>query len=131
MANEDEILYGKKQAPALMKLLDEIGLKINDSIRQRGIAKGFVCVQEDFNRLLLKCEKNIFWGTQEHDVQRRLELIIECQQIIKEIWIDIRYMYKNKALTKGEIGVLTKTTSKVEIQLSNWYNTTDKKVISG
>lgn len=128
LMREDEILYGKKQAPALMKLLDELSIEVNNKIRMRGIGKGFVCVQEDFNKLILQADKKIFWATQEKDFQIRLNDIIHVQTIIKNIWIDIRFMYINKALTDGQVGVLSKITSKIETQLSNWNKVTDKKV---
>lgn len=121
-----EILFGKRQTPLLMKTLDDMASEVNTKIRKRGISKGFVCVQEDFNRQILQCHKNIYSASVEKIPNKRIGYIENCQKGIKMIWIDIRYLLTQKALTVGEIGVLSKMAKDAEKQLYAWHKETYK-----
>lgn len=117
---DDEILYGKRQSPAVMRALDRMAEEVNTKIRQRGIARGFVCVQEDFNRTVLQCEKAIYWASIEVNNRKRAAYLDEADQLMRSIGVTIRYMLKNKALTIGEVGVLSKYKKEVVTQIYRW-----------
>ena len=51
-----EIYKRNRQAPIQLKL-DDLAIFINDKITRRGIAKGMIFVQEDFNKNILRAEK--------------------------------------------------------------------------
>jgi len=117
---EDEFLYGKKHVPKLQKAYDDISGEVNAKIRTRGIAKGMVCVQESMNREVLASEKMLYDATTEPDAKKRLELIGELLGVLNYIWVDLRYMLKNRALTPGEIGFLSKDAAEIKKQLKSW-----------
>ena len=117
---DDEILYGKRQSPAVMRALDKIALEVNTKIRQRGIAKGFVCTQEAFNRLVLDTELLIYWASKEKNLDKRGKQIDEAIMKIQDLAVVMRYMLINKALTVGEIGVISKYKKDITDQLYKW-----------
>jgi hypothetical protein len=121
---EDEILYGKRQSPEVMRQIDQISILVNTKIRQRGIAKGFVCVQEDLNRNLLEIEKLIYWASIEKDNVRRMKYLDKIIMSLKDVGVDIRYMLKNRALTVGEVGEISKYKSQAEKAIYRWRNST-------
>ena len=51
-----EIYNRNRQAPIQIKL-DDLSIFVNDRITRRGIAKGMVFIQEDFNKNILDIEK--------------------------------------------------------------------------
>ena len=120
--SEDEILYGKRQTPAVMRALDRIALEVNTKIRQRGIAKGFVCTQEAFNKLLLEIQTLIYWASIEKNLDKRAKYIDAAIAKIQEVSVVMRYMLINKALTVGEIGVISKYKKDAVNQLYKWRN---------
>lgn len=117
---EDEILYGKRQSPEVMRTVDAISLMVNRTIRARGISKGFVCVQEDFNKTLLQLEKLIYWASIETDKQKRGGYLDEALKEMRNVSVDIRYMLKNNALTVGIVGELSRYVRSVNGALYRW-----------
>ena len=124
---EDEIVYGKRQSPEVMRLLDRMAEEFNSKIRQRGIARGFVCVQERFNELILQCETDLYWASIETNLSKRAAHLRKADAGMREIGIVIRYMLKNKALTVGEVGVISKYKKEVMAQLYRWQNSLHEK----
>lgn len=51
-----EIYNRNRQAPIQIKL-DDLSILVNGRITRRGIAKGMVFIQEDFNKNILDIEK--------------------------------------------------------------------------
>lgn len=130
-ADGSEILFGKRQSPIILKALDDIGLEVNTKIRKRGISRGMVCVQESINKYILEAEHYVCDAYTEPDVTKRLNLLLSVDVTIKKMWVDIRYLLTQKALTPGEIGVLAKTTKQAQEQLKAWTISTKDSVISG
>lgn len=120
MVTGDEFLYGKHECPRILRALDDVATEVNTKIRMRGIARGMVCVQESFNKQILTAEKLVYKATRELDAKTRLEYIEEISLVLKFVWVDIRYMLKQKALTIGEIGVLAKKTKEAQNHLIRW-----------
>lgn len=53
-----EIYNRNRQAPIQIKL-DDLSIFVNGRITRRGIAKGMIFIQEDFNKNILDKENNI------------------------------------------------------------------------
>lgn len=121
MVTGDEFLYGKHECPRILRALDDIATEVNTKIRMRGIARGMVCVQESFNKQILTAEKLVYNATRESDPKTRLKSIESILRIMKFIWVDIRFMLKQKALTVGEIGVLSKKAKEAQSHLIRWH----------
>lgn len=122
-----EILFGKRQSPKILKALDDVAKEVNSKIRMRGIARGMVCVQEDFNKEVLQAQKIVCQAYANKDVAERLSQLEEVGAIIKAMWVDIRFMLIQKTLTVGEIGVLAKMTKDAQNQLQSWIDSTKGK----
>lgn len=126
-----EILFGKRQAPKILKALDEIASEVNTKIRMRGISRGMVCVQEDLNRQILKAEHLICQAYVNPNVAGRLEQLEKIESVIKTMWVDVRYMLNQHTLTVGEVGVLSAKTKNAQNQLESWITSTKGKAMSG
>lgn len=126
-----DILYGKRQSPKILKEIDATASEINKKIRMRGIARGMVCVQEDMNREALKLEKLISRAYTEPDVEKRLDLLYRSNAVIKAMWVDVRYMFKQHSLTSGEIGELADHVRKAQSQLEDWTTSTEDRQCQG
>lgn len=125
---DDEILYGPRKSPEVMRLLDRMALEVNTKIRQRGIARGFVCVQEAFNEKILHCEMLVYKASKEtNDPRRRSRYISDTIMELQEISVIIRFMLKNKALTIGEVGVISKYKKDITSQLYRWLKSADSE----
>lgn len=120
--DEDQILYGKRQSPQVMRDLDKIALEVNSKIRMRGISKGLICTQETFNNDILSMERFIYWASIENDPNKRRQYIESSIICLRNISVVLRYMLKNKVLTIGEIGVIAKYKNAINDQLYRWLN---------
>lgn len=125
----DCLLYTEAQAKAtnevmeIYKYYDMVSKEINSKIRMRGISKGFICVQEDLNRLILNSQKNIYWYTfykpyNNNKARKNIEEAFENQ---KNMVIDIDYLLKHKALSEGECGNIISMLIKVKKVLYKIY----------
>ena len=115
-----EIYEHDKQASISIKL-DDLSIFVNDKIRKRGIYRGFVCVQEDFNKNLLKIEKIISQALLESDSNKKRNLLIEAEHNMKiELWGDIRFLMINKAITPGEITELIRRQKAIDTEIHKW-----------
>ena len=117
-----EIYEHDKQASISIKL-DDLSIFINDKIRKRGIYRGFVCVQEDLNKNLLKIEKIISQALLESDSKKKHNLLIEAEHNMKiELWGDIRFLMINKAITPGEITELIRRQKTIDTEMKKWIS---------
>ena len=127
----DEILYGKAHAPALFKAYDDFAKEVNEKLRKRGIGRGFVCIQEEMNRGVFHSQQLIYKATRESNPEKRLDLIQQAEGILGEtIWIAVRYLLKQKALTPGEIGVLSSKAMDIRNQYKKWIAKTERGITS-
>src|SRR5574344_166518 len=86
-----EIYKRNRQAPIQLKL-DDLAIFINDKITRRGIAKGMIFVQEDFNKNILRAEKQTLKILMSSNLEFQYRTLIVIKQIFKvEIWTDIRF----------------------------------------
>ena len=98
-----EIYKRNRQAPIQIKL-DDLSIFVNGRITRRGISKGMVFIQEDFNKNILNIEKKTIEILLNSNLEKQYEELLEIKQIMKtEIWTDIRFLMINKAITPGEI----------------------------
>ena len=117
-----EIYEHDKQASISIKL-DDLSIFINDKIRRRGISRGLVCVQEDFNKNLLKIEKIISQAFLETDSNKKRNILYEAEHYMKiEIWGDIRFLMINKAITPGEITELIRRQKTIDTEMKKWIS---------
>lgn len=115
-----EIYKRNRQAPIQIKL-DDLSILINDKITRRGIAKGLVFVQEDFNKNLLQVEKKTIEVLLENDLKIQYEKLMEAKKILKiEVWTDIRFLMVNKAITPGEITELIRRQIEIDNDINKW-----------
>lgn len=128
MAAEDEFLFGKRHAPLLFASLDRMANEVNKKLRMRGIARGMVCVQESINLTVLKMQKLVYDAVKENNVQLRLSLLNEIQKLIKYIWVDIRYLLKQHALTLGEVEVLSEYANTIDEQIKRWRQSIENRL---
>lgn len=121
----DKLLYNKERVERkpteIYKYYDNVAKEINTKIRIRGMAKGFVCVQEDINKLILNSQKHIYWYTFYNQNSKKLKNIELALSDLKELTIDIDYLLKNKALTKGECGLIIGDLMKAQNELFAIY----------
>lgn len=128
MAIEDEFLFGKRHAPLIYATMDRIAKEVNTKLRMRGIGRGMVCVQESFNRTILDIEKRVYDAVRESDPSKRLSLLDCVQRLMKYLWVDIRYLLKQRSLTLGEIGVLSEYANTADEQIRRWRQSIDTKL---
>lgn len=121
--NDDEILYGKRQSPQVMRDLDSLSAKVNDKIRARGIPKGFVSIWEDVNSILLDCEKLVYYASIEVNPQTRSQYLNNLLLKMRELSVDIRYLLKNRVLTPGEVGECSRIKKSITNQVYRWIKT--------
>ena len=115
-----EIYKRHRQAPIHIKL-DDLAILINDKITRRGIAKGMVFVQEDFNKNILEVEKKTIEVLLESNLKVQYEKLLEAKKILKvEVWTDIRFLMINKAITPGEITELIRRQVDIDNDLEKW-----------
>lgn len=128
MATEYEFLFGKRHAPLIYATTDRIAKEVNTKLRMRGIGRGMVCVQENFNRTILNIQKRIYDAVREPDPSKRLSLLDCVQRLMKYLWVDIRYLLKQRSLTLGEIGVLSEYANAADEQIRRWRQSIDTKL---
>lgn len=98
-----EIFQRERQSSINIEL-DDLSTFINDKINRRGIQRGMVKIQEDFNQNLLKIEKIILQALMESDANKKYNLLIEAKYYMRiNIWSDIKFLMVNKAMTPGKI----------------------------
>ena len=69
------IFQQERQASINIKL-DDLSIFINDEIQRRGIQRGFINIQEDFNKNILNIEKIILRALMENDANNKYNLLI-------------------------------------------------------
>ena len=112
--------------------LDDIAILINDKITRRGIAKGLVFAQEDLNRNILECQKNIIKMNWIEKPEEQYKCLMRVKQIIKiNIWSDIRFLMVNKAITPGEITELIRRELLIDSDLDRWLSSIKKAIPAG
>ena len=115
-----EIFERDKQSSISIKL-DDLSVIVNDKIKRRGIQRGFVNVQEDFNKNLLNIEKVILQALLESDANKKYNLLIEAEYSMRiNIWCDIKFLMVNKAITPGEITELIQLQKSINIEMQKW-----------
>ena len=73
-----EIYERNRQAPINIKL-DDMAIYINDKITRRGIAKGLVNIQEDFNKSILEVEKQTIKTLISQDKVKQYEYLTKAK----------------------------------------------------
>ena len=112
-----EIYEHDRQASIIIKL-DDLAVFVNHKITRRGISRGYVNIQEDFNKNLLIIEKIIFQALEENE---KYNLLFEAKQRLKlYVWSDIRFLMINKAITPGEITELIRRSKEINTELDKW-----------
>lgn len=128
MTNEDEFLFGKRHAPMIFATIDRIASEVNTKIRMRGIGRGMVCAQESINKTALEMQKRIYDAVKEPDADKRMILLHDIQRKMRYMWTDIRFLLKQRALTLGEIGVLSEYANAADKQIEKWKQSIDNKL---
>ena len=128
---ESDFLFGNNRGPEILKILDNISIEVNSKIKKRGIGRGLICIVEDFNKNILTLEKLISHAYLSRDFDEKIKLIDDTTIPLKDMWLDMRYLYKNKGLTIGEIGVLSKFSFDAQNQILRWKESTRTKAMEG
>ena len=128
---ESDFLFGNNRGPEILKLLDNISIEVNAKIKMRGIGKGLVCIVEDFNKNVLAIEKAISHAYISKNLNEKLALIEQTEIPLKDMWLDIRFLLKNKGLTLGEVGVLSEFAFKIQEQIERWCDSVKSKAVDG
>ena len=122
------IFERNRQAPIHLKL-DDLSIYINNNIGRRGIAKGLVTIQEDFNRNILEVEKMTMKALLTNDKNKQYENLLQAKYIMKvEIWTDIRFLMVNRAITPGEITELIRKQVEINKDLERWFESIKKAI---
>ena len=108
--------------------IDRIASEVNTKIRMRGIGRGMVCAQESINKTALEMQKRIYDAVKEPDADKRMILLHDIQRKMRYMWTDIRFLLKQRALTLGEIGVLSEYANAADKQIEKWKQSIDNKL---
>ena len=113
-----KLIFQQERQASINIKLDDLSIFINDEIQRRGIQRGFVNIQEDFNKNILNIEKIILRALMENDAKNKYNLLIEAQSSMKiNIWSDIRFLMVNKAITPGEITELIRRQKSIDSEM--------------
>ena len=116
-----KLIFQQERQASINIKLDDLSIFINDEIQKRGIQRGFVNIQEDFNKNILNIEKIILRALMENDAKNKYNLLIEAQSSMKiNIWSDIRFLMVNKAITPGEITELIRRQKSIDSEMEKW-----------
>ena len=116
-----KLIFQQERQASINIKLDDLSIFINDEIKKRGIQRGFVNIQEDFNKNILNIEKIILRALMENDAKNKYNLLIEAQSSMKiNIWSDIRFLMVNKAITPGEITELIRRQKSIDSEMEKW-----------
>lgn len=127
--NESDFLFGNNRGPEILKVLDNISIEVNNKTKMRGIGRGLICIVEDFNKNILSLEKIITRAYRARNFEEKIDLIESTKIPLEDMWLDIRYLLKNKGLTPGEVGVLSEQAYKAQEQIQKWNNSTRTKAM--
>lgn len=117
----NKLIFQQERQASINIKLDDLSIFINDEIKKRGIQRGFVNIQEDFNKNILNIEKIILRALMENDAKNKYNLLIEAQSSMKiNIWSDIRFLMVNKAITPGEITELIRRQKSIDSEMEKW-----------
>lgn len=117
----NKLIFQQERQASINIKLDDLSIFINDEIKKRGIQRGFVNIQEDFNKNILNIEKIILRALMENDANNKYNLLIEAQSSMKiNIWSDIRFLMVNKAITPGEITELIRRQKSIDSEMEKW-----------
>ena len=117
----NKLIFQQERQASINIKLDDLSIFINDEIKKRGIQRGFVNIQEDFNKNILNIEKIILRALIENDANNKYNLLIEAQSSMKiNIWSDIRFLMVNKAITPGEITELIRRQKSIDSEMEKW-----------
>lgn len=126
-----EIYNRNRQAPIQIKL-DDLSIFVNGRITRRGIAKGMVFIQEDFNKNILDIEKRTIEILLNLNLNEQYEELQKIKHIMKiEIWSDIRFLMINKAITPGEITELIRMQIEIDKDIEKWGESIKKAISAG
>ena len=126
-----EIYNRNRQAPIQIKL-DDLSIFVNGRITRRGIAKGMVFIQEDFNKNILDIEKRTIEILLNLNLNEQYEELQKIKHIMKiEIWSDIRFLMINKAITPGEITELIRMQIEIDKDIEKWGESIKKAISTG
>ena len=125
-----EIYKRNRQAPIQIKL-DDLSIFVNGRITRRGISKGMVFIQEDFNKNILNIEKKTIEILLNSNLEKQYEELLEIKQIMKtEIWTDIRFLMINKAITPVEITELIRMQIEIDKDIDKWGESIKRAISS-
>lgn len=123
-----EIYKRNRQAPIQIKL-DDLSIFVNGRITRRGIAKGMVFIQEDFNKNILDIEKRTIEILFNLNLNEQYEELQKIKNIMKiEIWTDIRFLMINKAIIPGEITELIRMQIEIDKDIEKWGESIKKAI---
>ena len=71
-------IYERNRQAAINIKLDDMAIYINDKITRRGIAKGLVNIQEDFNKSILEVEKQTIKALISQDKVKQYEYLTKA-----------------------------------------------------
>lgn len=125
-----EVYKRNRQAPIQIKM-DDLAIFINDKITRRGIAKGLVFIQEDFNKSILDAEKNTIQALLSEDKKEQINLLEKTKKIMKiNVWSDIRFLMINKAITPREITELIRRQLEIDKDIERWSESIKKAILA-
>lgn len=123
-----EIYKRNRQAPIQIKL-DDLSIFVNGRITRRGIAKGMVFIQEDFNKNILDIEKRTIEILFNLNLNEQYEELQKIKNIMRiEIWTDIMFLMINKAITPGEITELIRMQIEIDKDIEKWGESIKKAI---
>ena len=123
-----EIYKRNRQAPIQIKL-DDLSIFVNGRITRRGIAKGMLFIQEDFNKNILDIEKRTIEILFNLNLNEQYEELQKIKNIMRiEIWTDIRFLMINKAITPGEITELIRMQIEIDKDIEKWGESIKKAI---
>lgn len=124
--NKEGFLFEGKRCPQIFKAVDDIIQEVNVKLKMRGVGKGMICIWEDVNICCNQLQKKISKAYNEKDYTTKQMYLVECDSIMKDLWISLRQLYKSKALTAGELNNLFVFSNNVNDQLQKWLNSVTK-----
>ena len=70
----NKLIFQQERQASINIKLDDLSIFINEEIKKRGIQRGFVNIQEDFNKNILNIEKIILRALMENDAKNKYNL---------------------------------------------------------
>lgn len=130
-SKKKDIVYGEKLVPTLYKLIDDFSKEVNNKLRMRGCSKGLVSVWSEINQDCLQAQKCISRAYKIFNSSEKESLLDKSYLNVEDLCVSVRYLYTNRCLTIGEIGILTEKADEIRKQLNSWMKALREKATEG